>query len=97
MAHVLRLSEWESNGKYYVSDVTDLARGSGTWWYVSNLLSLSPVDYVKMLIDKFHATGLRYNINSDVLIFYFTSLKDARNYKNFVNKIAREKKFIICA
>ena len=54
MAHVLHVTEWESNGKYLVSDVTDLGRGSGTWWYVANLLSLSAVDYVNLLINKFH-------------------------------------------
>lgn len=96
MAHILITSEWESNGKYYVSDVSDLGRGSGTWWYIANLLSLSPVDYVKLLIEKFHATILRYTVESDVLIFNFSSLKDARSFKNFVNRQAREKNFIIC-
>lgn len=96
MAHILSVSEWESNGKYLVSDVSELGRGSGTWWYIANLLSLTPVEYVKLLIDKFHAVNLRYSLESDVLIFYFSSLKDARSFKNFVNKQAREKKFMIC-
>jgi len=96
MAHIYKASEWECNGKYVVSDVEELGRGSGVWWYVPNLLSLSPVDYVKLLINKFHAINISYLIESDVLIFYFSTLEDARKYKNYVNKQARDKKFMIC-
>lgn len=96
MAHILHVSEWQSNGKWLVSDVTDLGRGSGTWYYVANLLSLSPVDYVKLLINKFHAVDLRFFKKSNVLVFYFSSLEHARSFKNFVNKTARDKSFIIC-
>ena len=85
-----------TNGIYLVSDVTDLGRGSGTWWFVANLLSLSPVDYVKLLINKFHAVDLRYSKEKNVLIFYFSSIEHARSYKNFVNKTARDRGFVIC-
>ena len=96
MAHIYKADLWECNDNYYVSDVSDLAASSGTWWYVPNLLSLSPVEYVKLLINKFHATKISYSIESDVLIFSFSTLEDARKYKNYVNKQARDKKFIIC-
>lgn len=95
MTHILKLEEWESVGKWLCGDVSALAAGSNTWWYIPNLLSLAPVDYVKLLISKFNATHLSYSLNSDVLIYYFTSQSDARKFKNYINKIAREKNFLI--
>ena len=96
MSHILKLSEWECGGRYYVGDVEELGKGSGTWWYLPNLLNLSPVDFVKMLIDKYKVSYIKYNTRSDVLIYAFDSLPAARSYKNAINKIARTKNFVIC-
>lgn len=94
MEHVYHLTEWESNGKWLCGDVSALAANSNAWWYAPRLLSLSPVDYVKLLITKFNAKDLHYTAESNVLIFYFHSLADCRKYKNYINKIAREKHFV---
>ena len=96
MAHVLHVTEWESSGKYLVSDVTDLPANSGKWWHIANLLSLKPAEYVKLLIEKFNAVNIRYILEKDVLVFYFSTLGEARKFKNFVNKQARDKNFVIC-
>lgn len=94
--HILKLSEWNSGDCWYVSDVEELGKSSGTWWYISNLLELSPVNYVKTLIDKYHAVVTYYTVEKDVLIFHFKTQTEARKFKNDINKIARDKKFIIC-
>lgn len=94
MAHIYKMEEWENAGRWYCGDVSALAANSNLWWYVPCLLNLSPVEYVLLLKDKFHATGFKYNSSSDVLIFYFLSLEDCRKFKNYVNKQARDKNFV---
>lgn len=94
MAHVYKAEEWESNGKWLCGDVSALAAKSNTWWYPACILGLSPVEYVKTLINKYHAVDLHYSTKTDVLIFYFSSLADCRKFKNDINKQARLKNFI---
>ena len=50
MTHVLKLEEWESNGRWHCGDVSALAAGSNTWWYQCNILNLSPTDFVLLLV-----------------------------------------------
>ena len=95
MTHILFFTEWESNGKWLCGDVSALAAGSNTWWYVPALLNISPVEYVKLLMDKFHCNDIHYELKYDVLIFRFSTLADCRKFKNYINKVAREKKFYI--
>ncbi len=94
--HILKLSEWNSNNRWYVSDVEELGKDSGKWWYVANLLSITPVDYIKKLIYTYKATINSYNIDKDVLIFYFNTQTEARKFKNDINSLARKKNFMIC-
>lgn len=93
MTHIYNAEVWESNGRYYVGDVSALAACSNKWWHQANIFQLMPVDFVILLIDHFLATIVSYTCESDVLIFYFTSLEDARKYKNELNKLARNRKY----
>ena len=95
MAHILKLSEWEMNDLWYTSDIESLGTGSGTWWYVPNMLGISPVEYVKLLINKFNAVKVKYSVSSDVLIYAFATQAAARTYKNYINKLARQTNFVI--
>ena len=93
MAHVYKATEWECYDSWTCGDVSALAANSNLWWYPCNILGISPVEYVKLLINEFHAINLHYTVAGDVLSFYFSSLADCRKYKNFINKVAREKNF----
>lgn len=95
MGHIFKMEEWCSNGRWLCGDVSALAANSNKWWYPCNILGLSPIDYVNLLLNKFNATGFHYSAKSDVLLFHFTSLQDCRKFKNYVNKKAREKNFVI--
>lgn len=95
MTHILKYEEWNSNGKWLCGDVSALAAGSNTWWYVPSMLGITPVEFVKLLIDKFNCNSIHYKFEKDVLIYSFSTLADVRKYKNYINKIAREKKFYI--
>ena len=94
MTHIYKMEEWESCGKWRCGDVSALSAGSNKWWIPANILGLSPSEYVLELKNKYNATGFRYSTKSDVLIFHFTSLADCRKFKNYVNRRAREQKFM---
>ena len=94
MAHIFQMTEWESNGKWLCGDVSALAADSNDWTYPAQILNLSPVEYVKLLIFQYNAEVYFYS-SVNLLIFYFSSLADCRKFKNYINKKAREKNFII--
>lgn len=95
MGHIYFMTEWESNGKWLCGDVSALAADSNTWWYPCTLLGITPVEFVKLLIDKYNVTDIHYEFKYDVLIYRFSSLADCRRFKNYINKQAREKNFVI--
>lgn len=95
MGHIYKLEEWECNGRWYVGDVSALAANSNAWWYAPRLLDLPLVDYIHLLIDEYHVTYIKYCHRTNVLIFAFNTLKDCRNYKNCINRLARNKNFIV--
>lgn len=93
MATVLKLTEWESNGKWHCGDVSALAAGSNYWWYIPRMLEISVEDYIHLLLS-YHATNLHYTAKANVLSYCFNTLAECRKFKNYINKIAREKNFI---
>lgn len=93
MAHIYNAEIWESYGRYYVGDVSALSAGSNAWWHPVNIFNIKPTDFVLLLKNTYNATLVSYKCETNVLIFYFTSLEAARKYKNYINKIARTKKY----
>lgn len=93
--HVYKADEWQSpTGKWLCGDVSALAADSNDWTYPAQILNLSPIDYVKLLINTYNA-NVRYSASANVLIFHFSSLVDCRKFKNYINKKARERNFVI--
>lgn len=96
MAHIYKTTEWEDGlGYWKCGDVSNLGANSNTWWYPCNILDITPVEFVKLLMEKFKAINFHYNTKFDVLIYSFKTQDDCRKYKNFINKKAREKNFIV--
>ena len=95
MAHLYKVVEWESCGRWYCNDVTDLAEPSAKWWMPARVLDISLTDYILMLKDKFNATIVSYCRDTDVLIFYWNSYANIHKYVLYINKIARQKNFMV--
>ena len=96
MSHLYVTSEWQgASGRWYVNDVTDFTSVACKWWAPVRLLNMTPIEYVLMLKNDFNASDFRYTKEKNVLIFSFATQTDARKYKNFINKKAREKQFIL--
>lgn len=95
MAHVYKATEWQSGlSTWYVADVQELGTSSGYWWIPLKILGLNPVDFVKLLKNDFNIKHASYSKEYNMLTFSFGSLEDARRYKNYINRKAREKNFI---
>lgn len=94
MAHIYKCEEWESNGKWHCGDVSALAADSNKWWYPCNILNITPVEFVLLLKNTYHASDFHYSLKYDVLSYSFSSLADCRKYKNMINKKAKEQNFV---
>ena len=94
--NIYKASEWKSaSGKWYVSNVEDLANGSGYWWIPPKIFGLSYEDYIYMLKNKYHISYIHYTVESNTLIFRWDDYENAHKYLLDINRFARQKKFTI--
>ena len=93
--HVLKLTEWEQNGKWHTGDTSSLAKGSNYWWRVPRMLEMELTDYILMLRDTFHATNFTYNKERNVLLYDWPSYADCHRFTLFVNKEAKKRNYVI--
>lgn len=95
MAHLYRMSEWQSgSGRWYVNDVEELTTDASRWWTPVRMLGITFNEYVLMLKDKFNAKHFSYTADVNVLIFSFDTQADARKFKNWINAQARKKQYM---
>ena len=95
MTHVLKVVEWETASGWLVADTSGLAAGSSDWGWIPSMLNLSITEYIHLLYDKFNVRYIKYFPECNMLHFAFASLNDARKFKNYVNKTARDRNFLI--
>ena len=91
--HLYHMTCWESAGKWHVNDVKNLCGRSAKWYTPMRILNLSVEEYVKLLIEDFHAKGLHYYAANDYLGFYFLKESEAKAFCSYVNKKARYRNF----
>ena len=96
MAHLYKTVDWQgASGKWYCNDVSDLAGVSGKWWVPARMLGLSLPDYILMLKEKFNATIVKYNPETNYLHFYWEKYSDCHKYVLYINKESRNRKFMV--
>lgn len=95
MAHILKLTEWESVSGWHTNDISDLANGSGNWWNIPRMLGISLTDYILLLKNKFNATNFVYFINENVLLWSWPSYMDCHKFTLYINKEAKKRNFLI--
>lgn len=96
MPTLLRYEPWDDGfGNYHVNDCTDLSSIRGLWWVPARMLGISPAEYVELLITRFKVDKIKYIQEADVLIYSWNSLQKARDFKNWLNKEARKRNFVI--
>lgn len=94
-AKLLRYSEWGEPGSWQCNDVSDLCSVRALWWAPARMLNISPAEYAKLLIEKFHPDSIKYFQETDVLCYSWKKQADMRVFKNWLNAEARKRNYII--
>lgn len=94
--HLFKATEWQIGQEWYVNDVSDVLNSNAhKWWTQMRILQLTPEEYIKALKYDFNAKDCHYSEEHNVLVVCFKSQQDARKYKNYLNKKARELNYVI--
>ena len=87
--HLYHMTYWNINEYYYCNDVQNIGGRSEKWYVPMRILNLSVEEYIELLINKFHASGIKYFDKTDFLNFYFHTEKDAKSFCAYVNGKAK--------
>lgn len=95
MGKVWQVVEWQSgSGQWHCNDTSQLSKGSAMWWIPCRILGISPADYVKLLIEQYHA-DVYWSEGNNLLLWSWEKQSEMRKFKNFINARARAINFII--
>ena len=95
MSHIMKYTEWESNGNWYSRDVSDLTHNSDAWWLPARMLNISLTDYIMILKNDYHAFDFRYFQDVNILLWKW-NYNDCHKFTLWINREARNRKFKIC-
>ena len=91
---ILKLTEWQSeSGAWHCADVSALAAGSSRWEHQPRIWQMEPVDWLKMLVETYHATVTMFD--NGMIYFYWDKQSDMMKYKCDTNKKSRSIKYSI--
>ena len=90
VVHLYQMTCWESpSGRWHTNDVKNLIGNSAKWYTPMRILDISIEEYIDLLLNTFHAKGIKYYISTDYLSFYFLKEKDAKAFCSYINKKAK--------
>ena len=97
--HLYKAVEWQMDGMWYCADTSDLVHDSSAWHIPCRILGISPAEFVRQLKEIYHCDDITWYPNSSngrgLLLYCWTKQADMRKFKNYLNKIARDKNFFI--
>ena len=95
--HILRLEEFECAGVWYCAAINELGKIGNKWYTLPFALQMTPYDYVKMLVEKFHPDSVHLldGPNGSVLVYWWRKQADMRVYKNWMNAQLRKYQFMV--
>lgn len=95
MKEIYKMTEWQDavSGTWHCNDVFHGYKYA-VWWVVPRMLQMDLADYVKMLIEDYHAE-VTYFADKSVLLMSWKSQAECRKFKNWVNRRARETQFYV--
>lgn len=89
-------TEWKSNERWHCNCVDNLAGGSGYWWHPARIMGISPAEFLKWLLSQdFKPDFVCHNEDCSFVGWSWKSQAQMRKYKNYINKLAREKNYQI--
>ena len=90
---IYKLNEWQSASGQWCVAHTDCMK-LNRWWIIPHALGISYEEYIHMLIEKYHASHIKFFTYSDsrnsLLIFSFDKYADAHRFLLDINKVFRK-------
>ena len=91
-----RLEEWQgSSGIWYCEHTSTFPENVTKWVIPSRLLGMEPANFIIWLKDNYKPDVWSHNEDCSFVGWGWTSQAQMRKYKNAINRIAREKNFMI--
>lgn len=93
MKKFYKYTEWQSpSGRWYVAHTDNMQLSR--WWLAPRALNIPVDEYLKILVEKYHADHISFYDYSDArnsfLSFSFEHYEDAHKYLLDMNKIFRQ-------
>ena len=90
-----RLEEWESNGKWYCEHTSTHPAGIVIWVIPARLLDIPADEFIKWLIKNYNPDCIFHNEDCSFVGWAWKDQSTMRKFKNYINKLSREKNFQI--
>ena len=95
--HLLRMEEWQDGcDNWHCADTSELGKGSSIWYLPARMLEKTPAEYLKWVIDNYHPDKIEHSDDCSLVYWTWKSQAKMRLFKNQINKLARQKNFMIC-
>ena len=96
MKTLFKLVEWEGgNGNWYCEHTSSSPDGVQKWVCPARILDMTADKFIKWLIDTYKPDKVFHNEDCSFVGWAWKDQSMMRKYKNHINKIAREKNFLI--
>ena len=93
---LFKLVEWEGgNGNWYCEHTSTFPDGVQKWVCPARILGMSVDKFIEWLFENYKPDYFYHNADCSFCSWAWKSQEKMRLYKNFINKKAREKNFMI--
>lgn len=94
---LFHLDEWQSTGTkiWYCEHTSSHPKNVDKWVLPARLLGISADEFLKWLINNYQPDHIFHNEDCSFVGWGWSSQAKMRLYKNYINKVAREKNFLI--
>ncbi len=96
MATLYRLEEWQGgSGVWLCEHTSSYPEGVQKWVLPARLLDMTVDKFLEWLIDTYKPDHIYHNEDCSFVGWGWSDQSAMRAYKNYINKIARQKNFLI--
>ena len=93
---IYRLEEWQgASGIWYCEHTSSYPEGVQKWILPARLLDMTADVFLQWLIDNYKPDHICHDDSCSFVNWGWSDQSQMRKYKNYINKIAREKNFKI--
>lgn len=90
-----KATEWEAMSGWKCGCVDNLKEDSGAWYMPARVLGITPAQFIELVINEYGADRVSFNKDACFFHYAWSSQEKMRKFKNYLNKVAREKNFQI--